>query len=254
MEVAFLAGLNVLYVEDEPVLREEITTFLKRRVNQVIVAENGKIGLDKFATHPVDFIITDLKMPVLDGIEMSREIRKTNSNIPIIITTALSDVELMQTSIELGISRYILKPIEGEAFNQALLGVCHKLQKTQKKSHISLSIEASKLLERKIETEVAKIIKATSGKGPSKVQAFVRANLVEITIQGSRTPIEQTILTNDKNVRIGDYMRDIYYGQIKKQVEQHIQELSGFNAVWQSQKCDSVRDVDHIKLIIEIEG
>ncbi len=252
MEVAFLAGLNVLYVEDEPVLREEITTFLKRRVKHVIVAENGKIGLEKFATHPVDFIITDLKMPVLDGIEMSREIRKTNSNIPIIITTALSDVELMQMSIELGINRYILKPIEGEALNQALLGVCQKLQSMQKLPHASLTTDASKLLERKIETEVAKIIKATSGKGPSKVQVFVRANLVEISIYGSRTPIEQTILMSEKNVRIGDYVREIYYGQIKSQIEQGILFLSGYNAVWQSQKCDSVRDVDHIKLVIEI--
>ncbi|MDW7661705.1 MAG: Na-translocating system protein MpsC family protein [Bacillota bacterium] len=253
MNNEILSGLNVLYIEDEPVLREEITTFLKRRVKSVIVASNGKEGLEKFATYPVDFIITDLKMPVMDGIEMAREIRKSNTAIPIVITTALSDVELMQSSIEIGINRYLLKPIDLETFNNMLESVCQKISNNRKNMVFSLTVEESKNLERRIETEIAKILKATTGKGPSKVQGFLRANLIEIVIHGARTPFEQTILSNDKNVRIGDYVREVYYAQLKNKIQDSIFEISGYKAIWQTHKCDSTRDVDIIKMLLEIE-
>jgi YesN/AraC family two-component response regulator len=253
MNNEILSGLNVLYIEDEPVLREEITTFLKRRVKSVIVASNGKEGLEKFATYPVDFIITDLKMPVMDGLEMAREIRKSNMGIPIVITTALSDVELMQSSIEIGINRYLLKPIDLETFNSMLESVCQKISNNRKNLVFSLTVEESKNLERRIETEIAKILKYTTGKGPSKVQAFLSANLIEIVIHGARTPFEQTILSNDKNVRIGDYVREVYYVQLKSKIQDSIFDISGYKAIWQMHQCDSTRDVDIIKLVMEIE-
>lgn len=248
-----LSGLNMLYIEDDSVLREEITTFLKRRVKSVIVASNGKEGLEKFATYPVDFIITDLKMPVMDGIEMAREIRKHNTVIPIVFTTALSDVELMQSSIEIGINRYLLKPIDLESFNNMLESICQKISNNRKNKVFLLTGEESKNLERKVETEVAKILKLTSGKGPSKVQGFLQANLIEIVIHGARTPFEQTILSNDKNVRIGDYVREVYYAQLKNRIQDSILEISGYKAIWQTHKCDSARDVDIIKVVLEIE-
>lgn len=253
MNNEILSGLNVLYIEDEPVLRDEITTFLKRRVKSVTVASNGKEGLEKFATYPIDFIITDLKMPVMDGIEMAREIRKSNTTIPIVITTALSDVELMQSSIEIGVNRYLLKPIDLETFNNMLESVCQKILNNRKNLVFSLTVEESKNLERRIETEFAKILKQTTGKGPSRVQVFLSANLIEIVIHGARTPFEHTILSNDKNVRIGDYIREVYYAQLKNKIQDCIFEISGYKAIWQMHICDSARDVDIIKMVLEIE-
>lgn len=245
--------LTCLYVEDEPFLREEIARFLKRRVGHLIVAENGQDGLEKFEQFPIDFIITDLKMPVMDGIDMTRKIRERNDRVPVIITTALSDVELMQSSIEIGIERYLLKPLEIDVLTQALESVKKKINKQNFENTLnSIDVEESKLIERKIEAEVAKTIKATSGKGPQKVSAFLRANLIEIVITGSRTPLEQTILCAEENKRIADYIRETYYQQIQSEIEAAIKDLTGFRAIWMSQSCNSQRDVDMIKLILEI--
>ncbi len=245
--------LTCLYVEDEPFLREEIARFLKRRVGHLIVAENGQEGFEKYEQFPVDLIITDLKMPVMDGLDMTRKIRATNDRIPVIITTALSDVELMQSSIEIGIERYLLKPLDVAALTQALESVKKKINKQNfEKTLNALNMEESKLLERKIESEVAKIVKQTSGKGPQKVTAFLRANLIEIIIAGSRTLLEQTILSSDENKRIADYTRETYYQQIQSDIENVIREITGYRAIWMNQSCNSQKDVDMIKLILEI--
>lgn len=247
----YIATLNVLYVEDEPVLRDEISLFLKRRLKNVFIAENGKEALEKFQLYPIDFIVTDLKMPICDGIELTKEIRKISAQIPIIITTALSDVALMQTSIEIGIDRYLIKPLDAEALTKMLESVETKLKSRNQRKDIKIYAK-SKLLERAIETELAKKIKETTGKGPSKVQAFVHANLVEIIIQGARTTFELTLLQNPNNKRIGDYVREVYYGELKEDIEEIVTLHSGYQAIWQSFKGNSSSDTDVIKLILEM--
>ena len=72
-EENLLANLKVLYVEDEEFHREQLGIFLKRRVGKLYLAENGKDGLNKFKEFNPDIVITDLKMPEMDGIEMSQK-------------------------------------------------------------------------------------------------------------------------------------------------------------------------------------
>lgn len=239
---------TVLYVEDDDILREEVTTFLKRRVKHVIAAENGKDGLDKFSLYPVDFIITDLKMPVMDGLEMAEQIRQLNKTIPIVITTAMGDVELMQASIETGVDRYLIKPVDFEELTRALEKIYSKLGNQQP---VNIVPKQSKDLERNIESDFAKLIKTTSGKGPEKVQAFVHANIAEVVISGSRTTLENTLLSSESNQRIGDYIREIYYQHIKIEMEKIIGKHCGYKAIIQTTKCNSERDVDIIKFIVE---
>lgn len=240
---------TVLYVEDDEILREEVTTFLKRRFKHVITAMDGKDGIEKFTTYPVDFIITDLKMPVMDGLEMAGAIRKLNASIPIVITTAMSDIELMQASIETGVDRYLIKPVDFDELTKALEKIKEKLRGAHTPP---LEISKSKDLEMRIESEIAKLIKSTSGKGPEKVKAFIHANLAEIVISGSRTQFEHTLLSSESNYRIGDYIRDIYYQQIRSDIEKVFRSVCGYRAVMQATKCSSQKDVDIIKLIIEL--
>ncbi|MDH8678275.1 Na-translocating system protein MpsC family protein [Fusibacter bizertensis] len=244
--------LNVLYVEDEPILREEITRFLKRRVKTVTSVENGQEALAIFDVFKFDFVITDLMMPVLDGVEMAKKIREKNLDIPIVITTALSDVELMQSTIEVGIDRYLLKPIDVETLNQMLISMNEKLtRKKKKEQRFRLSLDEVKSIERKTETEIARVIKLSTGKGPNRVQAFLQANLCEIVISGSRTQLEQTILKQEKNTRIGDYLREVLYTQLKETFETSIKEVTGIRVVFQGLKCNSTKDIDVIRFIFE---
>lgn len=107
----YLDGLKILYVEDEPSIRESLIRFLKRRTAELYVACNGEEGLVLFQRHQPDMIITDIRMTVMDGFDMITHIRSVNQDIPIIITTGYSDEEFYQKAIDLGVDKYIKKPI-----------------------------------------------------------------------------------------------------------------------------------------------
>lgn len=107
----YLEGLKILYVEDEPSIRESLIRFLRRRTSELYVAVNGEEGLMLYRRHKPDMVITDIRMGVMDGFEMISNIRSSDDVIPIIITTGYSDEEFYQKAIDLGVDKYIKKPI-----------------------------------------------------------------------------------------------------------------------------------------------
>ncbi len=102
-------NIKILYIEDEFITREEIRLMLKSKYNNVIVAKNGEDGYDLFESENSDLIITDIKMPVTDGIEMVKKIREENSRVPIIVASAF-EKEFFKFD-DLDIQDYIIKPI-----------------------------------------------------------------------------------------------------------------------------------------------
>ncbi len=106
--------ISVLYVEDEPSTRKMIAEILQRRVREVITARNGSDGLALFREHKPDLVVTDIRMPVMDGIRMAREIRAENKEALIIVTTAHSDSQFLLDAINIGIDQYVVKPVSLE--------------------------------------------------------------------------------------------------------------------------------------------
>ena len=84
--------LNILIVEDEKKIRELLKIYFLRENYRVSEAENGKTALEKMKEEVFDIVLLDIYMPVMDGYETCREIRKV-SDVPIVILTALSDDE-----------------------------------------------------------------------------------------------------------------------------------------------------------------
>lgn len=103
--------VTLLYVEDDSMTLEEVAFFLERYVKKLIVAKNGQEGLELFIKHKPDMVITDIQMPIKNGLKMAEEIFKINSSVPIAVTTAYSDGHYLLNAIEIGIDKYILKPI-----------------------------------------------------------------------------------------------------------------------------------------------
>ena len=98
---------TVLYVEDEEIARTSIGTFLRRYVGELLLAANGREGLDLYQESRPSVVITDLEMPIMNGMEMIRRIRALDQSIPIIITTAYDDEAHQCPDAD----RVILKPI-----------------------------------------------------------------------------------------------------------------------------------------------
>ncbi|PHR57856.1 MAG: hypothetical protein COA44_05130 [Arcobacter sp.] len=105
-------GLKVLYVEDDENLRLETTKIIERIFDKVDVASDGVEGFNAFTSTHYDLVITDIEMPQVDGIEMSRNIRAINKDTPIVVVSAYSNTDYFMDAIAIGIDYYILKPIK----------------------------------------------------------------------------------------------------------------------------------------------
>lgn len=106
-----LLDITILYVEDDPALRTQIAFSLKLVAARVVEAENGCQGIEKFKQYAPDLIVTDIRMPVMDGLEMIRAIRNMSADIPIIVCTAFTETDYLLRAIELGVSAYLPKPL-----------------------------------------------------------------------------------------------------------------------------------------------
>jgi sigma-B regulation protein RsbU (phosphoserine phosphatase) len=112
--------ISVLYVEDEEYTREAVHQLLQRHVRELVVARNGAEGLALFRESDPDLVLTDILMPVMDGLKMVKEIRSCCKDVPIIVTTAYSETSYMMDAIDLGVDQYVMKPVVSEKLFSAL--------------------------------------------------------------------------------------------------------------------------------------
>jgi len=103
---------SVLIVDDSPFIVEVLKTFLSRFSKNILEAENGNQGLELYKLHKPDFIISDIVMPIMNGLEMSKEIKAIDKDAFIVLTTAVDDKDNLAEAIEISIDKYLPKPID----------------------------------------------------------------------------------------------------------------------------------------------
>jgi len=108
----YLKSLTVLYVEDDESIRTELAEFLKRRVGTLILAADGQDAWSKFSEQSVDLVITDIKMPHMNGLILASKIKEQSPSTPILITTAFEQTDYLIDAIRIGVDKYIIKPID----------------------------------------------------------------------------------------------------------------------------------------------
>jgi len=102
---------SILYVEDEQEIRDNLSKFLNRLCDVLHIAEDGEKGLALYTEHLPDVVISDIKMPKMNGIEMTKAIKEINPKQYIIFTTAHSESGFFMEAIEAQVDGYILKPV-----------------------------------------------------------------------------------------------------------------------------------------------
>lgn len=116
-----LDGLTILCVEDGKEARNLLSIFLRRQGARIIEAENGERGLALYREYRPDIVISDFRMPGMDGMQMCKAIREAGDECtPIIFLSAHSEVELLQEAICLSATQYIVKPISFDQLKRAL--------------------------------------------------------------------------------------------------------------------------------------
>ena len=124
-----MKNLKVLIVEDEQKLANLIRSSIKELFFKVTTAKDGLDGLKKFKTFKPDIVISDITMPNLDGLLMCQKIKEQNSSIAIIVLSAYSQKEMLLQAIDLGISKYFIKPFDIESFIEYLKELSNKINK-----------------------------------------------------------------------------------------------------------------------------
>jgi len=105
---------RILVVDDERSMREMLAILLKREGHDVAVAENGRTALDLLNARPFDLIVSDARMPDIDGLDVLRHARSVNPSIIAIMVTAYGSPDLLRGVAQLGVNDYVEKPFNTE--------------------------------------------------------------------------------------------------------------------------------------------
>lgn len=121
MDKKAFSKISILYVEDDEDIRSELVEVLELEFKQVVVAEDGEEGLELFKQYYPDIVVSDIQMPKMDGLEMCEEIRKLDPDVPVIITTAFNEPSFLIKAIDIGVDKYVVKPIDIIKLEETLL-------------------------------------------------------------------------------------------------------------------------------------
>lgn len=245
-----LNTLRLLYVEDDNEALMELAHFLKKRVLSLSTASNGKEALKLINKQNFDAIICDLWMPEMDGLTLIKTIRDENIKIPVIITSAFSDIDTILKAVDLGIVKYCVKPIDADELMIALKSIA--LDKLSQSGEFLTSdaqlIDRQKRLEleKTLKSGIAHILKSLTGKGPKKVHVALGANDVEVWSSGTLTPIELSLIATKKHAGIVSYIRKSLYESYKEDFEKLVSETLNRTASLEEIRNEVEEDTDWI--------
>ena len=109
-------SLSILIVEDDNAARSSLCNLTAMNHPELTIhcADNGQVGLDLYLQHRPEIVVTDISMPVMDGISMAAQIKSCNPEAAIIALTSFLDTRFLLKSIEIGVDHYLLKPLVWE--------------------------------------------------------------------------------------------------------------------------------------------
>lgn len=112
--------MSILYAEDEDGVRKSVSSVMELYVNKVFEASDGEEALEYYNLYKPDILLLDICMPTKDGLEVLREIRKTDMHTPVIIMTAHTEKSYLLKAVELYITKYLIKPFDKKTLLNAL--------------------------------------------------------------------------------------------------------------------------------------
>lgn len=171
---------RVMLVEDEEFILQGILCIVdwpSINMELAYTAHNGMEALEKFRADPVDIVVTDVEMPLMDGLELIREIRKTDQRARCLILSGYDEFEYARKALSMDVDEYILKPINEELLGAALEKAGKKLDDMDRKQAANM--------EEKIGW--AQFLKITGGMKKEERKSFIQM-LPEIPDSGKIFP------------------------------------------------------------------
>lgn len=101
---------SILVVDDELLIRDLLYDFFSGQGWNISVAENGEKALEIMKSKQVDLVLTDLKMPEMDGLQLTDELKRNHPNIPVVVMTGYPSVDTAVTALRQRVHDYVVKP------------------------------------------------------------------------------------------------------------------------------------------------
>lgn len=184
-----LNHLNIIYIEDEENIRQNITNTLKMVVNKIFPLDEAEKAEDILNNFRIDLIISDITLPGISGIDFIKKLRKNGSNIPVILLSAYTDKNYLIEATKLKLVDYLVKPIDFNTLNDALLNACQELVDTGKyvvdlEKNISYNVMHKKLYSKKTNKEID-----LTAKEIELLEYFINNNMRVISHEEIKTKI-----------------------------------------------------------------
>lgn len=128
--------MKILIVEDEHYTRKALIKIIKGKYDSTILeAENGLKALEYLKHEPIDIIVTDIRMPEMNGLELAEKVKDLHPNVFVIIVSGYSEFEYAQKALKLKVKDYILKPLEKEEIFKVLDNVIREIDEIASKNN-----------------------------------------------------------------------------------------------------------------------
>jgi len=201
-------GMTLLYIEDNPQAKDVANNFFSEFFDDVIVGFNGEEGVNLYASHHnrIDLVITDITMPLMNGIEMIGKIRAINPDITIIVQAVPNEMHYLTQTIEAGVDGYLLKPLNPTQIVKTLYKILDNLQLHYQNAKNALLLEQYENI-----TNTSSIISKTNTQG---VITFV----------------------NDKFCQISGYKREDLIGKAHNIIRHPDMPKAAFRDLWKTIK------------------
>ncbi|MCK5294052.1 MAG: response regulator [Arcobacteraceae bacterium] len=141
-----LKDYTLLFVENEKGIRENFSEFFNLLFKKTYIACDGAEALELYNINKPDLIITDIKMPNMDGIELVKNIRQSDNKTSIVIISAHTDLEFLLSSIELNLIKYIIKPLNEEKLFEIFEIFLKQIQEDLKEYNFTLDSNKNQII------------------------------------------------------------------------------------------------------------
>lgn len=208
--------MKLLLIEDEPSVISLIQRSLTTSGHEITVAMDGQSGLDMAKQYNFDLILLDLMLPVMNGMEVCRKIRRTDSSTPILMLTALGTTENIVSGLDVGADDYMTKPFKLAELEARIRTLTRRGREQEKEKNVG-ELKIGDLVLDKVTKTVRRYNQ------PVDLTATEFRLLEFLMVNQNRVLNRMEILENvwDINFNLGTNVVDVYINYLRKKIDKN---------------------------------